>query len=162
MMRYHAYQGFIRLVFIALLAGFSATASAVIESQTFDSAALETRYQSLIKELRCLVCQNQNLADSDADLAQDLRQKTADMLRAGHTDDEIRVFMQERYGDFVLYRTPLKASTLFIWLGPLLALVLGGVLFFWRLNGAAHKNSHPEEPALLDEAKQLLNRSSDS
>ena len=130
---------------------------AIIESQTFATEELEARYSSLIKELRCLVCQNQNLADSDADLAKDLRNITADMLRDGKTDAQIRSFMQERYGDFVLYRTPLKPSTLFIWIGPAAALLLGLWAFFFRLRAKQASTTQEEvDPIHLEKAKKLL------
>ncbi len=93
----------------------------------FDNAAQEQRYNTLIDELRCLVCQNQNLADSNADLAKDLRQKTYQMIKDGTPDDEIIGYMVDRYGDFVLYRPPLKLTTLFLWIGPFIILLIGMV-----------------------------------
>ncbi len=136
------------------------TAHAVIEAETFDSPQLEQRYTSLIKELRCLVCQNQSLADSDADLAQDLRGLTADMLRDGKSDDDIRAFMRERYGDFVLYRTPFTSATAFIWIAPMLALLLGLLLFFLKARKRVAVNTEEDlDPAALERAKSLLNSS---
>lgn len=87
----------------------------------------EARYQQLTLELRCLVCQNQNLADSDAPLAQDLRQEIFNMMQAGRTDDEIKQFLIDRYGDFVLYMPPVKSNTLALWLMPAV-LLFGGAL----------------------------------
>ncbi len=101
----------------------------------FDSPQQEQRYKSLIRELRCLVCQNQDLADSDADLAKDLRREVYEMMRAGKSNDEIKAFLVARYGDFVLYRPPVQANTLLLWIGPGLFLVvglLGAWLFFRR------------------------------
>lgn len=100
---------------------------ATIEQVQFDSPHLEQRYRNLIAELRCVVCQNQNIADSDAPLAKDLRAIAANMLNEGATDNEVKNFMRERYGDFVLYKPPFNSSTMFLWLGPfaLLILVLG-------------------------------------
>jgi len=94
---------------------------------------LEARMLSIAAELRCLVCQNQTLADSDASLAQDLREQIRAQLRDGADAAQVRRFMTDRYGDFVLYRPPLKASTLALWLGPGLLLaggltMLGSVL----------------------------------
>jgi cytochrome c-type biogenesis protein CcmH len=88
--------------------------------------ALEARMLAITGELRCLVCQNQTIADSHADLAVDLRQEVREMLRRGLTDDQVRRYMTDRYGDFVLYRPPLKATTVVLWLGPaaLLAIAL--------------------------------------
>lgn len=90
----------------------------------FENEVQETRFQSLLGELRCPKCQNQSLADSDADIAKDLRQKIYDLLIDGKSDDEIRNYLIERYGDFITYRPPLKSSTFLLWLGPLLLLVI--------------------------------------
>jgi cytochrome c-type biogenesis protein CcmH len=86
--------------------------------------ALEARMLAITGELRCLVCQNQTIADSHADLAADLRQEVREMLRRGRTPDEIRRYMTDRYGDFILYRPPLKATTAVLWLGPALLLAI--------------------------------------
>lgn len=89
---------------------------------------LEERYQTLVTELRCLVCQNQTIADSNADLAKDLRREVRDMLVAGKTDDDIKDFMLERYGDFVLYKPPVKTTTVPLWVGPFVLLAIGLVV----------------------------------
>mgnify|MGYP001814319247 FL=1 len=89
---------------------------------------LEERYQTLVTELRCLVCQNQTIADSNADLAKDLRREVHDMLVAGKTDDDIKDFMLERYGDFVLYKPPVRTSTVPLWVGPFILLAIGLVV----------------------------------
>ncbi len=91
-----------------------------------EDPALEARMLHVTSELRCLVCQNQTIADSHADLAVDLRNQVREQLRAGRTDTEIVDYMTARYGDFVLYRPPFKAITVLLWLGP--ALMLGGGL----------------------------------
>ncbi len=88
-------------------------------------APLEARVQAVAQELRCLVCQNQSIADSDAELAVDLRQQVREQLARGLAEAEVTAFMVERYGDFVLYRPPLKSSTWPLWFGPLLALAGG-------------------------------------
>jgi cytochrome c-type biogenesis protein CcmH len=93
----------------------------------FTDPEQEVRYQQLTLELRCLVCQNQNLADSDAPLAQDLRKEIFNMMQAGRTDDEIKQFLIDRYGDFVLYMPPVKSNTLALWLMPAV-LLFGGAL----------------------------------
>jgi cytochrome c-type biogenesis protein CcmH len=93
----------------------------------FSSESQEARYQELTQELRCLVCQNQNLADSDAPLAQDLRHEIHKMLESGRSDEEIKTFLVDRYGDFVLYRPPVSGNTLALWLLPLVLLLVGGV-----------------------------------
>ena len=93
--------------------------------------ALEARVNALAAELRCLVCQNQTIADSHADLAIDLKNQVREQLRAGRSEKEIIDYMTQRYGDFVLYRPPFKATTLLLWAGPGL-LVLLGLALFWR------------------------------
>lgn len=98
---------------------------AAVEIKQFESPQQEQRYKNIIEELRCLVCQNQNLADSDAGLAKDLRKQVYKMLKAGKSDKEIMDFMVTRYGDFVLYRPPFKATTFFLWVGPFIILALG-------------------------------------
>lgn len=96
-----------------------------IAPMDFDSTEQRERFQELTGELRCLVCQNQSLADSDADLAQDMRQEVLKLMKAGHSDDEIRAFLVERYGDFVLYDPPMAPSTWLLWFGPGLLVIIG-------------------------------------
>ena len=101
----------------------------------FKHAAHQAHYEQLLGELRCLVCQNQSLADSQADLAQDLRNEVFRMVGAGQTDAEIVSFLVSRYGDFVLYKPPMKRITWLLWFGPLLMLaVVGGA--WWRISRA--------------------------
>ena len=85
------------------------------------------RYEDLIEEIRCLVCQNQSLSDSNAELAQDLRKEVYNMIVSGKDDNEITQFLVERYGDFVLYRPPLKGNTWLLWFGPFLFLIVGSI-----------------------------------
>jgi cytochrome c-type biogenesis protein CcmH len=98
-----------------------------------EDPVLEKRVMDLASELRCLVCQNQTLADSHADLAVDLRNSIREQMQRGASDKEIVGFMTARYGDFILYRPPLKASTLLLWLGPFLLLALGAALLVRRI-----------------------------
>jgi len=105
-----------------------AQSAPVQEPMIFDSQLQEDRFNQLTQELRCLVCQNQNLADSDAQLAHDLRAEVHEMLLAGNSDDEIKQFMVERYGDFVLYRPPVQQNTYLLWLAPLALLLIGAVI----------------------------------
>jgi len=114
-----------RILTVLILVLWTSNAWAKPEVLEFDNAAQEQRYNTLIDELRCLVCQNQNLADSNADLAKDLRQKTYQMIKDGTPDDEIIGYMVDRYGDFVLYRPPVKLTTLFLWIGPFIILLIG-------------------------------------
>lgn len=110
------------IILLALI--FSANSFASIEIIEFDNPAHEQRYRSLILELRCLKCQNQNLASSDAPLAKDLRMIAVDMIKSGSTDQEVKDFMTERYGDFVLYKPPFNMQTAFLWLGPFFILII--------------------------------------
>jgi len=95
--------------------------------------ALEQRVMTLAAELRCLVCQNQTIADSSAPLAEDLRNQVREKMRQGSSDSQIIDFMVERYGDFVLYRPPVKATTLLLWFGPLLLVAAGLLVLLRRL-----------------------------
>jgi cytochrome c-type biogenesis protein CcmH len=114
------------LLTLALLAAPQAWAK--VEVMQFDTPEQEATYNKMIDELRCLVCQNQNLADSNAELAVDMRRKTHEMVMQNKGEKEIAAFMVERYGDFVLYRPPLNSSTLLLWSGPFLILLLGVTL----------------------------------
>ena len=102
-------------------------AGLAIETEALEDPELQARFEKITNELRCLVCQNQTIADSNAELAQDLRGQTRRMLLEGETDAEIRDYMTQRYGDFVLYRPPLTGRTYVLWAAPVL-LLLGGVL----------------------------------
>lgn len=92
----------------------------------------EARFRDLTHELRCVMCQNQSLADSNAEIARDLRNEVLVLMRQGKTDAEIRDFMVARYGEFVLYKPRMQGATLLLWLGPLVLVLLGG-LIVWRL-----------------------------
>jgi cytochrome c-type biogenesis protein CcmH len=127
---------------------------AAIEAYQFDSAEMEADYNRLIDELRCLVCQNQNLSASDADLARDLRRQTYQMLQQGKSPQQVVDFMVARYGDFVLYRPQFKSNTYLLWLGPFLLLMLVLYLVVRRLR-AADKPVEVDASALA-QAKQLL------
>ncbi len=109
---------------------FQNDGNAVIEAVEFDTKKQEQRYRNMIEQLRCLVCQNQNLAGSDAPLAKDLREITASMIKDGSSDADIKEFMRSRYGDFVLYEPPFNLTTAFLWIGPfaLLILVVAGLV----------------------------------
>ena len=120
----------------------------------FDDPKQEARYKKLIAELRCLVCQNQNLADSNAELAQDMRRLTYEMLQRGESNEQIVTFMVDRYGDFVLYRPPLKSSTVMLWVGPFLILGVGVLvlLLFIRRRGRA------QSPQLTQQEQERASR----
>ena len=95
--------------------------------------ALEQRVMNLSQELRCLVCQNETLADSRADLAEDLRTQIREQMKAGKSDKEIVAFLTTRYGDFILYRPPVKPSTYLLWFGPFILMIAGLTLLFRNL-----------------------------
>jgi len=120
--------------FALILLLLSATVlQAEIKVFEFKDPALESRYQTLTEELRCLVCQNQNIADSHAELAQDLRTKVYEMLNKGDSNEQIIDYMTNRYGDFVLYRPPVNTKTLVLWLAPVLTLLMGACGFWFVL-----------------------------
>lgn len=125
-------KGFFFFLFSLLLISHSTLAGSV-DIYHFTSDEASQRFQHLTRELRCLVCQNQSLADSDAGLAKDLRDKIYGLIQEGKTDEEIRSFLVSRYGRFILFSPPLSASTWFLWSFPALLLVgMGGAVFFLR------------------------------
>ncbi|TRW50553.1 cytochrome c-type biogenesis protein CcmH [Aliidiomarina halalkaliphila] len=121
----------------ALLVGLAAThtAHAAGEYYAFDTAEQERRFSQLTGELRCPKCQNQSIADSDAPLAQDMRQRVYQMIMEGRSNAEIIEFMKVRYGDFVHYRPPVNRSTLVLWFGPFVALFIGMVAVVVHVRG---------------------------
>lgn len=119
---------------------------------SFTDPVDQARYENLLEELRCLVCQNQSLADSHADLAQDLRDEVYRMVTAGQDEKTILRFMVDRYGDFVLYRPPFKATTLSLWFGPLLLFILVAVVW-WRIQ---RQSSTAIDRPLTDEERARL------
>ena len=143
-----------KVIFLVFcLLGWLAPVQASIEAYQFESAQMEADYNQLINELRCLVCQNQNLAGSDADLARDLRRETYEMLSQGKSQQQVVDFMVARYGDFVLYRPQFKSTTYLLWLGPFLLLLCVLVFLVRRLKFAPS----PEVDAqALARAKQIL------
>jgi cytochrome c-type biogenesis protein CcmH len=124
---------------------------------TLNDPVVAKREVELAKQLRCLVCQNETIADSRAALAVDLRNKLREQMAAGKTDAEIIAFMTERYGDFVLYRPPLKATTVLLWAGPFMLLALG-ILIGWRVVRARARAARPEPMSAADRerAERLL------
>ncbi|HAF87871.1 MAG: cytochrome C biogenesis protein [Legionellaceae bacterium] len=95
------------------------------------SAQKEAQFNHLLKNLRCLVCQNQDLADSNATLARDLKQQVYTMVQAGNSDGEVIAYLTQRYGDFILFKPPFKPLTWLLWLGPFVFLTLG-IIVVWR------------------------------
>ncbi len=119
-------------------------AAAWAQSGPIDNEASARRFHALTQELRCVVCQNESLADSTAPLALDLKREIRARMDAGQSDDQIRAFLVERYGDFVNYRPPLKASTSMLWLGPLVFLLIG-LLALWRRSRRSQASEQPIE-----------------
>ncbi len=132
-----------------------------VEVHDFDSPEQEQRYNKLIEELRCLVCQNQNLADSNAELAVDLRRKTYEMVKQDKTEREIASFMVDRYGEFVLYRPPLNSSTLLLWIGPFIILVIGVGLLIRTIRRRRAEQTVDVDDATLRTAASLLDTDRD-
>ena len=136
---------------VGLFIALCATAQPVLD------AAQEERFARIAAELRCLVCQNQSIADSHADLAVDLRLQIREQIAAGRSDDEIKTYMSDRYGDFVLYRPPLKGATLLLWFGPALLLIAGTSVLLMHLrarrrvaeDGALNAEEQARAAALL-------------
>jgi cytochrome c-type biogenesis protein CcmH len=122
----------LRIGVIALLIVLCVNVAYAIDPLPFKDRAQEVRFQNLTKQLRCLVCQNQDLGDSDADLAKDLRKQVFDMMQSGKSDDEIKQYLVARYNDFVLYDPPLKPGTWLLWFAPF-ALVIAGALVVVRI-----------------------------
>jgi len=118
-----------RVLLLVALCLFGCVALAqAIDPLPFKDHAQEVRFQKLTRELRCLVCQNENLADSNADLARDLRHEVFNLMQQGKSDDEIKQYLVDRYSDFVLYDPPVQGSTLLLWFGPLLILLAGAAV----------------------------------
>jgi cytochrome c-type biogenesis protein CcmH len=123
-------KGLVRTFVVAILACSMGAATANEAAPASADPALEARMMAISSELRCLVCQNQTIADSHAELAVDLRTQVREMLQAGKTDQQITEYMTARYGDFVLYRPPFKAATALLWIGPAAMVLIGlGTLF---------------------------------
>lgn len=120
------------MAMVVLVAGLSMSAWANIDTYQFDNPRQEAQYRALIEEFRCPKCQNQNLAGSDAPIAQDLKQKTYDMVKDGRSDGEIRQYMNERYGDFISYKPPVRPSTWILWFFPPVLLVFVMLAWFIR------------------------------
>jgi cytochrome c-type biogenesis protein CcmH len=147
------FSGLALVVVLAVVSAVDPAVAAVFEPRDFASPADEARYKSMIDELRCPKCQNQNIADSDAPLAKDLRREVFRMIGEGRSDTEILDYMVARYGDFVLYRPPFKGVTLVLWLGPAL-LVAFGLVVLWRT--LRRRNSEGPSVALSNEERARL------
>ena len=123
-------NGFLRLVFVALLVLGGFAHAQAIEPMPFKDHAQELRFQHLTHQLRCPMCQNETLADSNAPIARDLRNQIFKLMQQGKSDDEIKQYLVARYSDYILYDPPLKPGTALLWFGPL-AILLGGAGVVW-------------------------------
>ena len=150
-----------KLIMLLLLAGLG-TAFAGVEVHKFEKPEQEKQYNRLVGELRCLVCQNQNLADSNAELAQDLRQEVYEMIQNGASDQEIINFMVARYGDFVLYRPPFKATTAFLWVGPFIILIAGFVILLLFIRKRRQTDAVQLDESEQARARDLLNQNNET
>ena len=142
----------------ALVIVCASAANAGLEAYDFTGAAEEQRFKALIAELRCLVCQNQSLLDSDAELAEDLRREAYNLMKSGRDDAQIMQFLVDRYGDFVLYRPPLKPSTYLLWFGPVLLFLGAGFWVYRTIRNQRPVQDISEERA--ERAAQLLDEES--
>jgi len=144
------------LASLVMMLSLASPAHAGLEAFDFSGRVNETRYLTLISELRCLVCQNQSLADSDAGLAHDLRKEVYALMDAGNDDAQVVEFLTQRYGDFVLYNPPLKPSTWLLWYGPFMILAAGSVLLWLNLRQRARQSDPGFTQEEQDRLKQLL------
>ena len=142
----------------ALLLAFALLCSAPAFAQVatdatplrFADATEEKRFHALVSELRCVMCQNQSLADSNAQIAVDLRREVLELMRKGKSDEQIKDFLVARYGEFVLYRPQVESKTWLLWFGPALVLVAGGLVVV----GAVRRRSRPSTQAATDERNE--------
>lgn len=148
-------------LFIVFLIALSGIACAGVEFREFANPEQQAAYENLTSELRCLVCQNQTIADSNAELAADLRRQVYEMLQQGKSKQDIAQFMTDRYGDFVLYNPPFKLKTGLLWIGPAAFLLIGLIsvfLFTRRKKTAASVQISAEQQqkirSLLEEGDQ--------
>lgn len=139
-----------------LLCSGTLQAGVTLESFKFSAAEEEQRFKDLIEELRCLVCQNQSLIDSDAELAHDLRAEVYGMMQEGNSDEQIVEFLVARYGDFVLYSPPVKPSTWLIWFGPFVLLLIAAVILFRSLRRQQQVPQEEITGADRDHLEQVL------
>lgn len=141
--------GAILMVALAVIGG----PAAAITPQRFEDPTQQHRYEQLLTELRCLVCQNETLAESEAPLADDLRREVAELVRRGESDTGIRGFLVARYGDFVLYRPPVKTLTYALWFGPFALLLVG--VGIWLALARRQRGMGAAAPLSADEQRRV-------
>jgi cytochrome c-type biogenesis protein CcmH len=139
-------------IFLGLALVALAARADIVDPDRLKDPAQEARAQEIMQELRCLVCQNESIAESNADLAADLRQIVRQRVRAGDSDQEIRDFMVARYGDWILLKPPFKPATFLLWIAPFAFVVLGGIgiVFYYRRR---REESAPEPLSEQEEAE---------
>ena len=144
-------------VLLAALVAVPGTAPAAPESlREFDGPAQQERYRALLGKLRCLVCQNESLASSDADLAKDLRDEVYKQVRTGKSNDAIIAYLTDRYGDFVLYQPPVKPTTYLLWFGPFALLLVGAGIGLAVVRRRGQAQATEPTPAERARAAELL------
>jgi cytochrome c-type biogenesis protein CcmH len=143
-----------RALLIAFMALLPFMAFAKEAAPLAEDPAVEQRMVNITQELRCLVCQNESLAASQADLAQDLRREVRELVKAGKTDDEVRKYLVDRYGDFVLYRPQFKPMTWVLWAGPFALLVIGLVALMAFLRSRQRAAAALDAPLSDEERKR--------
>lgn len=141
---------------LAILLACSLPAMAGEAQPIAEDPVIEQRMVNLAEDLRCLVCQNESLAGSHAELAEDLRREIRAQMKAGKDDKQVIEYLTTRYGDFVLYRPPFKPVTYLLWLGPLLFLSIGGALWYAALKKRRALKDTPVDPQQLAAAAKLL------
>lgn len=145
-----------RAILSSLLFVLSVLAHAGEALPNAEDPVIEQRLVKMAEDLRCLVCQNESLAGSHAELAQDLRREIREQMKAGKSDEEVIAYLTERYGDFVLYRPPLKPVTYLLWFGPLLFLAIGATIWYLTLKKRRAIKALPVDEQQLAAAAQLL------
>ncbi|NOS72986.1 MAG: cytochrome c-type biogenesis protein CcmH [Methyloglobulus sp.] len=150
-----------KLWFFVLILLISAQGFAIDDHQLANPEQQKT-YEIIISELRCLVCQNQTIADSNAELASDLRRQVFEMLQQGKSKEDIIQFMTDRYGDFVLYNPPLKTKTALLWLGPIAFLITGFIMIFWFIRRKKTAAIMPIDKDKQEKMRRLLSENNES
>ncbi len=135
----------LNIILLSLVICLCSVTILALDTTEFSDAKQQARYQALTNELRCLVCQNESIAGSSSELAQDLRAQVAEQIKTGKSDAEIRTYMTERYGDFILYRPLNAGKTRLLWLAPILLLLLFCVIFISIVNARSKAIIEDEE-----------------
>jgi cytochrome c-type biogenesis protein CcmH len=137
------------IVAATLLALICFSAFAIDQAPAFEDPAMQARYERVVRELRCLVCRSETIADSNAQLAGDLRRQVRELMAAGKTDEEILTYMVDRYGDYVLYKPPVRPRTWLLWAAPVLLVLGGGIVAAVVISRKAKlPDTDPTDPGL--------------